>query len=122
VALTTTSARVREARRTYLESIGYPAAVNDRAPVVDELVPDSATAGSHDLVLTVHGRRFAPDAVVTFDGEPLRSWRTSAYRLHAVLPIPAHAIEQRVVEVRATQVIDGDELLSDPWPFTLRSR
>ena len=55
-------------------------------PVFTTLAPESAAAGSQDLVLTILGSEFRSAATVSWDGQPLATTFHSSTELQAVVP------------------------------------
>ncbi len=58
----------------------------DVLPVLTAIAPESAVAGSADIVLTVSGAEFQSTATVYWNGEPLVTTYNSSSRLEAVVP------------------------------------
>jgi uncharacterized protein (TIGR03437 family) len=61
-------------------------------PVLEKITPDTATAGSAALTLSVKGSGFIPGATVVFDGAALTTTYVSTTQLTAMLPAIRMAI------------------------------
>lgn len=55
-------------------------------PAIEQLSPDSTTAGSPSFVMTVNGTKFSGKAVVNWNGTALTSTVISANQLTATVP------------------------------------
>ena len=87
------------------------------APVITALDPDSAPAGSDDVIFTIDGSGFTANSVVFWDGTPLETTFILATQISAVVPVDYFAIDDDFVIAAVTVVnVTG---ASNALPFSI---
>lgn len=111
------SVQTRDASIPDAPSGGLPFAVNNPAPLITALLPNSAPAPGAGFTLVVQGSQFVAGAVVLWDGTPLATTFASSGQLSAV--VPAALLDMpRAAQVTVQNPLPGGGA-SNAAPFTL---
>ena len=93
--------------------------INNPAPTLTSISPNSASAGATDITLTVTGTNFVPGSMVRWNGEDRTTTFSSATQLSATIPASDLAAGGTAQVTVFNPAPSGG--LTDPLPFTINN-